>query len=176
MHWLRVIGVLQIVALLQVTVLPALEVRGFRPDLLLLVALYIVVREPLQRRWRWHAFWVGWIGGLMADIYSSGSHLPLGSTALVFGLLAIVMSKLGEELFLGSAVAQVLILGAACLAAHGVLGVALIPLTRAPAGVMLRGVVWTAAYSGLAAPLVFAAMRPFERFLGIRSRRSFGRA
>jgi len=176
MHWLRVIGVLQIVVLLQVTVLPALEVRGSRPDLVLLVALYIVVREPLRRRWRWHAFWVGWAAGLTADVYSAGSHLPLGSTALVFGLLGIAMSKLGEELFLGSAVAQALILGAACLAAHGVLSAALIPLTRAPAGVILREALWTAGYSGLAAPLVFAAMRPFERFLGIRSRRSFGRA
>lgn len=176
MHWLRITGILLIVALVQVTLAPAVAIGGARPDFLLLVALYIVVREPLKKGWVAGAFWVGWIAGLMEDIFSAGSHLPIGTTALVFGLLAIVMAKLGAELFLDSALAQVLVLGPACLVAHGALKVVLVALTGAPAGVMLEQALWTACYSALVAPLAFLALRPFERFLGIRSRRSFGRA
>jgi len=176
MHWLRVLGIFVIAALLQSTVLPALKVHRAVPDLLLLVALYVVVREPLRGRWRWNAFWVGWAAGLLAGFYSAGSDLTPGVMALVFGLLAMAMSKLGEELFLDSALAQVLVLGPACLAAHGVLAVVLVAVTGAPFGIALGHAFWTAFYSALVAPLIFAAMRPLERFLGVRSRRSFGRA
>ena len=176
MHWLRIIAVLLVVALLQATVVPAVEVRHVRPDLLLLVALYVVVREPPKWRWCWNAFWVGWTAGLIADIFSPGSDLRFGATALVFGLLAAAMNRVGAELFLDSAVAQVLILAPACLIAHGALGLALTAAVGGPVGAILARAFWTACYSALVAPLVFAAMKRLERFLGIRSRRSFGRA
>jgi len=175
MHWLRLTIVLIIVALLQVTVAPALEVRHVRPDLLLLVAVCIAVREPLGGRSRWHAFWTGWLAGLAVDVFSAGSPLPFGSTALVFGLVAIGMSKLGEELFLESAIAQILVLAPACLAAHLALAVALLAFRGGHAGATLGRGFWTAMYSALAGPVVFAVLGRFERFLGMRSRRSFGR-
>jgi len=176
MHWLRVVGILVVVALLQVTFLPVLEVRGVHPDLLLLVAVYVVVREPLRKGWIAHAFWLGWVAGLMEDVYSAGSHLPLGSTALVFGLMAVVMARLGAELYFDSAISQVLVVGPACLAAHGVLGLALMMATGGPAGPILARALWTAVYSALAAPLVCLVLRRLERPLGVRSRRSFGDA
>jgi len=176
MYWLRIIAVFLLVALVRATIVPALEVGRAAPDLLLLVAIHVAVREPLQKRWRWSAFWVGWAAGLMVDLYSPGSHLPLGVTALVFGLVTMAMSKLGEELYLDSAVAQILIVGPVCLLAHGVLGVVLMVHTGVPASVVLGAALGAACYSGLVAPLVFAALRPLEKFLGIRSRRSFGRA
>ena len=175
MHWLRLTIVLLIVALLQVTIVPALEVRHVRPDLLLLVAICIAVREPLGERSRWHAFWSGWLAGLAVDVFSVGSPLPLGSTALVFGLVVMGMSKLGEELFLESAIAQILVLAPACLAAHLALAAALLVFRGGAVGTTLGRGFWTAAYSALAGPIVFAVLRRLERFLGTRSRRSFGR-
>ncbi len=175
MHWFRVLGVFLIVALVQATVLPALRIGRAVPDLLLLVALYLAAREPQRGRSRWQAFWLGWAAGLMAGVYSTGSDLRPGLVALVFGLLALTMSKLGEELYLGSAISQVLVFGPACLCVYAVLGVALTLATGAPADVALGNAFRTACYSALAAPLVFAMMRPLERFLGVRSRRGFER-
>jgi rod shape-determining protein MreD len=176
MHWLRVTGVLLTVTLLQGTVLSAFEAWHTRPDLVLLVALYVAVREPLHGRRRWSAFWVGWAAGLMVDIYSAGSAQPFGTTALVFGLVAVAMNKLGANLFLDSVIAQVLVLGAACLAAHGALGIIMASSAGGAAfGGELGRAFRTACYSAVVAPLVFKGMHSLERFLGVRSRRSFGR-
>jgi rod shape-determining protein MreD len=175
MHWLRLTGILLIAALLQVAVLPALAFNRIRPDLLLIIAIYVVVREPLQERGRWHPFWVGWLTGLMVDVYSAGSDLPLGSHALVFGVTALLVGKLGAELFLDSVVAQIVVVGLTALGAYSVLCVALALRTGQVAGWGLGRAVSVAGYTGLVAPLVFAVLRPFEKFLGVRSRRSFGR-
>jgi rod shape-determining protein MreD len=176
MYWLRVLAVLLLVALLQVSLSMTMDIRGARPDLLLLVAVHVVVREPLRGRWRWNAFWVGWLAGLTVDLYSPGSDVRFGTTALVFGLLALGVSKLGEELFLDSALSQVLVLTPVCVAAHVILGLVLLVATGGPARPILSAAFWTGCYSGLVSPLVFAGMRHLERFLGVRSRRSFGRA
>lgn len=176
MYWLRVIVILLVAALLQATVIPALAVRGVRPDLVLLAAACIAVREHTQRGWRWRAFWVGWVAGLLVDVYGAGAGAPFGVTALVFGLLAMVVSKMGEELFIDSCIAQVLILAPLCVAGHGVLAVVRAVWTGYPWAGALTGAFWTGLYSALVAPLVFAALRPFVRRFGVPSRRSFRRA
>ncbi len=176
MRWLRIIGLLLIVALVQSSMVPALAIRHVRPDLLLLVAVCIAAREPLRKGWRWNAFWIGWAAGLLEDIYSAGSYLPLGTAALVFGLVAVAVSRLSEDLFLESALAQVLILAPVCVAAQGTLAVALAVLAGGHTGPVLAQGFWAGMYSAALGPLVFAAMRPLERFLGVRSRRSFGSA
>ena len=176
MHWLRIIAILLIAALLQAGLVPALKVRGAAPDLLLLIAAYIAVREPLEGRWRWNAFWVGWAAGLIEDLYSSGAFVPLGGTALVFGLVAVAISRLGADLFLDSAIAQILFLAPVALAAQIALAVMRVLYTPGPTPVMWAAVLGTACYTALVAPLAFAALRPLERFIGVRSRRSFWRA
>jgi len=172
MRWLRLIGLLLIAALLQGTFVPAIGVRGVRPDLLLLLALCVATREPPVRGSRWTAFWIGWAAGFLHDVCSVGSAMPFGVTALVFGLTTVAAARLGAELFLDSAVAQALVLAPVCLAAHLVLAGVLAGATGAPTGTLLGRAFWTAMYSGLVAPLVFAAVRPLERFLRIHPRRS----
>jgi len=176
MYWLRVIAVLLVAALLQATIVPALAVRGARPDLLLLVAACLAVREHPQRGWRWRAFWVGWAAGLVADIYSVGAQMPFGVTALVFGLLGMAVSKLGEELFVGSCIAQVLIMAPVCIAGHCALAAAHVAFGGRLFSGALGQAFWTGMYSGLVAPLAFAAMKPLQRYFGVRPQRSFGRA
>ncbi|MFO7898532.1 MAG: rod shape-determining protein MreD [Planctomycetota bacterium] len=176
MRWVRVLGVLIVAALVQGTLLPAVEVGGVRPDLLLLLAIYVAVHEPPGRGSRRAAFWVGWFAGLLQDVYSTGGPLPFGTTALVFGLLTVAMHRLGTELFFDSAIAQVLILAPTVLAAHAALAVVLVVAAGASAGVALSLAWWTTCYSALAAPLVFLALRPLEPFLVTPSRRMFGRA
>ena len=176
MHWLRLTGILLIAALIQAAVLPALAVNRARPDLLFIIAIYVVVREPLRERGSWQPFWVGWITGLMVDAFSAGSDLPLGSHALVFGVVALLMAKLGADLFIGSVVAQVIVVGLAALAAYATLHIALALRTAQPVGGLLGRAMSVACYTGAVTPLIFAALRPLEKFLGVRSRRSFGRA
>ena len=176
MYWLRVIVILVLAALLQATVIPALAVRRIRPDIILLAAACIAAREHTLRGWRWRAFWVGWLAGLLADIYGAGTGLPFGTTALVFGLLAMVVSKMGEELFIDSCIAQVLILAPACIAGHCVLAVVRVTCAGYPWGAALTAALWTGLYSGLVAPLVFAALRPFVSRPRSDVRRSVRRA
>jgi rod shape-determining protein MreD len=176
MHWLRLTGILLIAALIQAAVLPALAVNRARPDLLFIIAIYVVVREPLRERGRWQPFWVGWISGLMIDAFSAGSDLPLGSHALVFGVAALLIARLGADLFIGSIVAQVIIVGLAAFGAHATLQVALAVRTAQSVTALLGLAMSTACYTGAVAPLMFVVLRPLEKFLGVRSRRSFGRA
>ncbi len=176
MYWLRTIPVLLLAVLLQVTIVPALRVGPAQPDLLLLLAVGIVVREPVRREWGWNAFWLGWAAGLMADVYSVGSDIPFGTTAIVYGLVTLGLSRAGTELFVESAAAQVMVSLAACLAAQGALSAVLMVRTSGPAGVVVRQVLGSSVYSALAAPVVFAGVRSVERFLGVRSRRTFGSA
>ncbi len=176
MYWLRVIIILVLAALLQATVIPALAVRRICPDVLLLAAACIAAREHTFRGWRWRAFWVGWIAGLLADIYGAGTGLPFGSTALVFGLLAMIVSKMGEELFLDSCIAQMLILAPVCIAGHSALAIVLATCAGYPWSGALSSALWTGLYSGLAAPLVFAILRPFVSRARSGVRRSVRRA
>ena len=174
MYWLYVIILLLIAALLQVTVVSAVAVRGVQPDLILLVAAAIAVRERIGRGARWRAFWIGWAAGLIADVYAVGSGLPFGTTALIWGVFAAVISRLGDELFVDSCLAQVLILAPLCVVAQCVLAAAYAGLAGYPFGHVLGRAVWIGLYSGLVAPLVFAALRlvrrPFESHLRRRPR------
>ena len=176
MYWLRVIVILLLAALLQATVIPELAVRRIRPDIILLAAACIAAREHTLRGWRWQAFWVGWAAGLLADIYGAGTGLPFGATALVFGVLAMVVSKMGEELFIDSCIAQVLILAPVCIAGHSALAVVRVMCAGYPWAGALTSALWTGLYSGLVAPLVFAALRPFVSRSRAHLRRSARRA
>jgi rod shape-determining protein MreD len=176
MHWIRIAGLFLIVALVQATVLPGLAVGRARPEVLLTIVVFIVVREPERAGRQWDAFWVGWLAGLMTDLYSVGSVLPLGTTALVFGIAATLMARIGTELYLDSIIAQVLVIGAVAAVVHAALAAVRLARAGGPTGVAVGSTWRVAVYSALAAPLVFAAMRPLQGFLGVRSLRSFGRA
>lgn len=176
MYWLRVIVILVLATLLQATVIPELAVRRICPDIVLLAAACIAAREHTLRGWRWRAFWVGWAAGLLVDIYGAGTGLPFGAAALVFGLLAMVVSKMGEELFIDSSIAQVLILAPVCIAGHSALAIVRVMYAAYPLPGALSSALWTGLYSGLAAPLVFAALRPFVSGSRSGARRSVRRA
>jgi len=176
MHWLRLTLLLLLAALLQVTVIPALQIGRARPDLLLLLAIALVARKPWPvdarpAAVRWVPFWIGWIAGLLADIAAAGSHLPFGVTALVYGLLTLALSRVGADLFFESIVSQVIILAPLCLIAEGALAAVLAVAAHGP--LLLGQAAWSAVYSALLAPLIFAALHPFARLLGLRPRRGF---
>ena len=176
MIWLRVAIILLVAVLLQVTIVPALDVRGARPDLLLLAAACMAAREHARGGRRWRAFWIGWAAGLLADVYAVGSSAPFGLTALAFGLVAILVSKMGEDLFVESCVAQWLIFAPVCVGAHGLLALARAALGGPALGIGLRAALGTGLYSGLVAPLVFAALKPFTRRFGTYPREGLRRA
>ncbi len=176
MRWIRITGVLILAALIQGAVLPAVEIGRARPELLLLLALYIAAHERPGRGSRWGAFWVGWIAGLLQDIHLTGVVLPFAATALVYGGLALALHRLGTELFLDSILAQILVLLPAVLVARVALALVLVVVSAAPAGPALSLAWRTSVYSALVAPLVFLALRPLERFLLAPSQRTFSRA
>jgi rod shape-determining protein MreD len=176
MRWLRITGAFLVVALIQATVLPGVQIGRARPDLLLVMVVYIAVREPQRAGRQWDAFWVGWIAGLMTDLYAIGSTIPFGGTALTFGIGAAMIARVGTELYLDSIIAQVLVSGAVAATVHTVLAVTRVAFVDAPFTVAIGSALRIAAYTAGAAPLVFATMRPLQGFFGVRSLRSFGRA
>jgi len=174
MRWFRIIIILIVAVLLQATIVPALAVRGVRPDLPLLAALCLVAREAPDRRFDWSSFWVGWVAGLLVDVYSPGSLLPFGFRALVFGTVAVGLNRVAAELFVESVIAQIIVIGPFCVGVHLVLAVGVMVFAGTSPGVSLRGALGVAAYSTLVVPLVFAVLRPICRLLGLQTKRRYG--
>jgi len=172
MNWIRLIIVLFAAALAQATLVPALAIGTARPDLPLIFALVIAARIPVSREWGWRAFWVGWLAGLCVDIFSPGSPMPFGVTAIIYGLAAYSISNTGPEIFYDNAVSKVVVLGLACLGANAVLMTLHLLLGNMPRGAV-NMVLWTSAYDAAIAPAAYAAIRPLNKFIGVRERRTF---
>lgn len=133
-------------AVLQATVVPALEVSGARPNLLILAAACWALAVGAGE-----ALWWAFIGGLAADILSAG---PLGGLT-VSSLPGVLMAGLGERsaakpIGLGIAVAGVGL--AALLAALIYAGVlALVGQPASPPGAFAAQTLGSAVYTALLA-------------------------
>lgn len=173
MNWIRVIIVLFAAALFQATIAPALSVGGIRPDVPLLVALAIAARITVTGEWGWRAFWVGWLAGLWVDVFSAGAFTLFGVTAIFYGLATHLTSRAGPEIFYDNIVSKVILLGLACLGANAVLMTLHVILTGGAAHGAVSIVFWTSAYDAALAPAIYAAIRPLNKFVGVRERRTF---
>jgi len=162
-----------IAALFQATVAPAFDIGGVRPDFPLLIALSIAARIPVAGEWRWRSFWVGWIAGLWVDVFSPGAIPVFGVTAIVYGLAANWISRPGPEIFYDNIISKAILFGLACAAANAALMLLHLSVGGCTVHNAVTVVVRTSIYDAALAPIVYAAIRPLNKFVGVRERRTF---
>jgi rod shape-determining protein MreD len=147
-------------ALLQTTLFPFLSLAGFRPDLLLLVAVAIALHDGPMAGAR-----VGFAAGLLADLLIAQAQV--GLAALVFGAVGFVIGMARPYLAPESFTAPLLLAflsGALGTAAYGVLAL-LLGDDRVTVPLLLQASLMVALYNTLLAPFVLAAVgRLSDRF------------
>lgn len=169
MYWLARISLLIAAGLIQVSIVPAIEICNVRPDLPLLAALAIVLHRRKAGEWRWTAFWIGWAGGLISDLFSIGSALPVGSSAFIYGIVCFSVGQLEGEMLVKSLFARAIIAAPICIAATVPLALAHAYLTTSPLGEAVASGIYSSIYSAVAAPFVIALVVPFARPAGVQS-------
>ena len=148
-------AVLLLAILLKTTVLPAVAVLGFRPDVLVLVVVAVALVEGPDSGIR-----IGFTAGLLQDMVSGGVAL-VGLSALVMMGAGWAAGRLRPYLAAseqnGAIVVSGLLAGATALAS-GVLG-RLFDVVNPTVGRMLLAAVVVGLYSAAVSPLV---LRPVQ--------------
>ncbi|MFH1108177.1 MAG: rod shape-determining protein MreD [Planctomycetota bacterium] len=162
MRWLT-FAVLAVIALtLQAAVASRIELFAARPDFLLIVVVFLSLYAPPN-----NAIAAAWILGVCADLMTIERF---GLIALSYGLTAMSLASVRENLFRYRVLTQAVVTFAACLLVrtawtvyyHGLYG-ATVPLFKDWVG----GAVIASIYTAALAPPMFRALLPMSRSLGI---------
>jgi rod shape-determining protein MreD len=147
-------------ALLQTALFPFLSLAGFRPDLLLLVAVGVAVADGPMAGAR-----VGFAAGLLADLLASQAQV--GLAALVFGAIGFTVGLARPYLAPESFTAPLILAflsGLVGTFAYGTLAL-LLGEERVTVPLLVQASLLVALYNTLLAPLVFGAVgRLTDRF------------
>ncbi|MEE8168916.1 MAG: rod shape-determining protein MreD [Phycisphaerae bacterium] len=115
MRWALFAVVLYVVVVVQTALVPFIEVQSVRPDLLVLLAVYLALAAPTAE-----ALLAGWIIGFAVDL-NSLSFAPasnVGAFALVYGMTVLVIVQLRRFTFRDHGVTYFMSVFAAALAIH----------------------------------------------------------
>ncbi|WP_370327947.1 rod shape-determining protein MreD [Euzebya sp.] len=153
-------GVMILLAiLLKTTVLPAVAVAGFRPDVLVLVVVAIGLAEGPESGVR-----VGFAAGLVQDLISGGSAL-VGVGALVVMGAGYAAGRLRPYIAASAQTGPIVLSGgltAAATAAFGMLG-RMFGTTEPTLGRVLVATLVVGLYSAVVSPLVLRPVRSVLR-------------
>lgn len=142
--------VLLVTMLVQMVVTPALSVAGWRADVVLLTVVAFSLADGPETGARY-----GFVAGLTTDLLSGGNHL-VGISALIYLLIGDGVGRLRPYLS-GTArageVAMGAIAGAVAYAVYSGLAL-LLDVRQLGATTLIQGLVATAAWTGLLAPLL----------------------
>lgn len=155
-----VLGVVLFTALLlQQVVVPAFEIAGWRPDLILLTVVAVAITDGAGSGARY-----GFFAGLGADLLSGGNHL-VGLSALVFLLVGDGLGRLRPYLSGTGRVGEAALGAVAGAVSFGMFGglSLLLDLGQFTPGLLLKGLVATALWTGLLTPLVTRPMAAISR-------------
>jgi rod shape-determining protein MreD len=146
MHWLRFVVLLVVATLLQADLLNAIEVKGTRPDLLLiLLAFFAVFCEPKEAVIT--SFALGFAGDLIGP--------SMGPLTVSFGLLGTVLCYLSKYVSLERMLFQAVTIFVLGLAA-AIFAYLLSTLQAQPAYQRTFGVLFgTPLYSAIVGPFLF---------------------
>ena len=162
MRWLA-FGILGVVfIIMQSTLAPRMEILGARPDFLLVLVVFFGMHGKLPD------VAVGaWLLGLVADLMSIER---LGLMAFSYMLTALLVASVREYFFRFRSLTQCFVTLIACLVVHSG-WLVYQRVLYAPAsswwGDFGGGVVLTAVYAALAAPLVHKMLLPISPMIGI---------
>ncbi len=150
-----VIGLLLVTgAVLQTALFPALQIAGFRPDLLLLVVLAVALEDGALPGLR-----VGFAAGLLTDLLVA--QAPVGLATLVLTGTGYIIGVARPYLAPGSFTAPILLAfvsGALATGGYGVL-VSLLADSPVDAALLLQAALGVALFNTLLAPVVLGTVR-----------------
>jgi rod shape-determining protein MreD len=84
------VPLLILAALLQVTVIPQINILGGEPNLVMLLVITYAIQAPLEQGVAW-----AFVGGILQDLLTS---LPLGATTLALLIVVFVIDRLRGQL------------------------------------------------------------------------------
>lgn len=164
------VGFLALLALwVQTCILPSFHIRGARPDILLILAVFLALYGEDDH---WPVRY--WLLGLLKDIFSAG---PLGLHALLFAFIGSGVGLIRGEVFREHPFTRAFTVFLAVLLANG--GAATIHALRAEnlwAGDLALCVFAEALTSAVLAPVCMPFFMLFRSLLGIRPARDLSRA
>jgi len=108
---LRVLVTLAVVLLLHTILLPYVF-GDSRPDLFLILVVFLSLGQPLER-----SYLPCWLTGLLKDVFSGVGQV--GAFAALYLALAVVISQVRRQLFVEHIATQLLVVGAASLVSQG---------------------------------------------------------
>jgi rod shape-determining protein MreD len=149
-RYLQLILVAYVALLVQVAVLPAYLADPFQPNLLIIIAVYLGLREG-----GWHGGVLVFLLGLVADCFSG---IYLGLSAFSFLAIYLAMRKVSDRLYTDSFMLILLVVFLATIV-NGFLQLLLLLLLSEAAGIyktLLPALLPQALVNALSASLVFA--------------------
>ncbi len=108
----QVLLTLVVVLLLSTTVIRWLAVDGCQPDLFLIFVVCLSLERPLER-----SYFPCWLAGLLKDVFSGGGYL--GAFAALYLLLALLISRVRQQLFVEHIVTKLVLVAGASLVTQG---------------------------------------------------------
>ena len=108
----RVLVTLAVILLLSTTLVRSMAVGGCQPDLFLIFVVYLSLAWPLEQ-----SFFPCWLAGLVEDVFSGGGHI--GAFAALYLVLALLISRVRQQLFVEHMVTRLIVVGGALVLSHG---------------------------------------------------------
>lgn len=151
--FLKIVMIIYAALLMQVSVFPAYFADPFQPDLLVLVIVYLGLREG-----GWHGGGLAFLLGLFADCFSG---IYLGLSACSFLSIYLAMRNVSDRLYTDNLYLMVIVAFLATLV-NGLLHLLLLILFSAAADIystLLTALLPQALVNALAASIIFAFPR-----------------
>jgi rod shape-determining protein MreD len=155
--FLKIVMIIYAALLMQVSVFPAYFADPFQPDLLVLVIVYLGLREG-----GWHGGGLAFLLGLFADCFSG---IYLGLSAFSFLSIYLAMRNVSDRLYTDNLYLMVIVAFLATLV-NGLLHLLLLILFSAAADIystLLTALLPQALVNALAASIIFAFPRSGAR-------------
>jgi rod shape-determining protein MreD len=155
--FLKIVTIVYAALLVQVAVFPAYFADPFQPDLLVLVIVYLGLREG-----GWHGGVLAYLIGLVADCFSG---ICLGLSAFSFLAIYLAMRNVSGRLYTDNLYLMVMVAFLATLV-NGLIHLLLLTLFSAAADIystLLPALIPQALVNALAASVIFAFPKPGAR-------------
>ena len=155
------------VGLIESVIVPRYVGGAFRPQLLMVMAMYAAIRAPAGE-----ALPVCWLTGLARDVLSCG---PPGAYGLIYLVGGAVLLRVRPMVNARVVVVDAALGFVACLAVEAAsVGSECVRLGMGPCASMAGALAATALATGLAAPICFRLLDRMRGWLGIWRHLSFG--
>jgi rod shape-determining protein MreD len=164
-RWSRIVPVILLACLMQITLVPLVRLGDVWPNLTLLVLVFVALNAS-----SYESLAAGLLTGLVLDF---GSGLPLGLLALCYGGLGVIIAVVRHNVFIEHPLSFVSVaFGAALL---GNLAVAALDMAsdRAFGWRPLSWALLSALYSAAVSPLVVLPLGRVRRWFGLLRRVQF---